>query len=53
MALVRRERGTIVPDGDTRLEDGDYLTVIGDPDVIEKITDRYGRRPGEAREPGV
>ena len=46
VALVRRGRTTRVPDGGTRLEDGDYLTVIGAPEVIEELADRYGREPG-------
>ena len=46
VALVRRGRQTRVPGGGTELKEGDYLTVIGAPEVIEELADRYGREPG-------
>ncbi len=46
VALVRRGRQTRVPGGGTELQEGDYLTVIGAPEVIEELADRYGREPG-------
>ncbi|MDX1674052.1 MAG: amino acid permease, partial [Longimicrobiales bacterium] len=50
VALVRRGRSARVPDGSTRLREGDYLTVIGAPEVIEELADRYGREPGPTPE---
>ena len=50
VALVRRGRSARVPDGSTRLREGDYLTVIGAPEVIEELADRYGREPGPEAE---
>ncbi len=41
VALVRRARKTFVPKSHTTLRDGDRLTVIGNPDVIEQLTRQY------------
>lgn len=46
IALVRRDRETLVPRGDTRILDGDRLTVVGDRAAIAWLA----RRWGEARE---
>ena len=42
VALVRRGRESIVPRGRTVLEAGDRLTIIGEPQGIRELTDRYG-----------
>lgn len=45
VALVRRSDGrTIVPRGSTELLGGDRITVIGDPDGIRTMADRYDHR---------
>lgn len=41
VAVIRRGDRMVVPRGDTVLEDGDRLTVIGTPVVLEALTDRY------------
>lgn len=41
VALVRRGGATIVPRGSTTLRHGDRLTVIGDPEGIRQIQERY------------
>jgi APA family basic amino acid/polyamine antiporter len=37
VAFLRREGETIVPNGTTIFEDGDHLTVIGDPKSLEEL----------------
>ncbi len=41
VALIRRKGETIIPRGQTVLEEGDRLTVIGDAHGIEKLNDEY------------
>jgi amino acid transporter/mannitol/fructose-specific phosphotransferase system IIA component (Ntr-type) len=41
IAVVRRGRRTIVPRGDTVLEAGDRLTIIGDDKAMEHLRQRY------------
>ncbi len=44
VAFLRREGETIVPNGNTAFKDGDYLTVIGDPNSLaelKKYIDNY------------
>lgn len=43
VALVRREGHAIFPRGRTRLREGDRLTVIGPPDELEELFERYSR----------
>ncbi|RMH18348.1 MAG: amino acid permease [Gemmatimonadetes bacterium] len=43
LALVRRGERVLVPRGDTRLEAGDRLTLIGEPPDIELLRERYLR----------
>ena len=40
VAVVRRNGRTIVPDGSSILEEGDHLTIIGDPDGIRSLAGR-------------
>jgi mannitol/fructose-specific phosphotransferase system IIA component (Ntr-type) len=41
VALIRRKGETIIPRGQTVLEEGDRLTVIGDAHGIEKLNNEY------------
>lgn len=41
VALVRRDDRAIFPHGGTRLQAGDRLTVIGPPEAIDELYDRY------------
>lgn len=44
VAFLRREGATIIPNGNTAFKDGDYLTVIGDPNSLaelKKYIDNY------------
>ncbi len=43
IALVRRSRRTFVPQSDTVLRENDRLTIIGNPDVIEELGERFSR----------
>lgn len=40
VALVRRNGSTLVPDGASRLEAGDHLTIIGSPEGIRELAGR-------------
>ena len=42
IAMIRREDGLVIPRGDTTLLDGDRLTVIGRPEGVSALHDRYG-----------
>ena len=42
VALVRRPTGVVVPTGSTRLEAGDRLTILGAPDALDRIRQRFG-----------
>lgn len=46
VALVRRQGRVIVPRGDTVIEAGDILTLIGDADAISALRARYGDESG-------
>lgn len=41
VALIRRNGKILVPRGSTILEDNDRLTVLGNPDDISRLRDRY------------
>ena len=41
VALVSRRSGVIVPTGSTVLEEGDRLTILGEPAALERIRDRF------------
>ncbi len=41
VALIKNDRETIVPKGDTILKNGDRLTIIGDPVAIKSIEEKY------------
>ena len=42
IAMIRRGDELVIPSGDTALLDGDRLTVIGRPEGISALRDRYG-----------
>ena len=42
IAMIRRADKLIIPRGDTALLDGDRLTVIGQPEGISALRERYG-----------
>ena len=42
IAIIRRADKLIIPRGDTALLDGDRLTVIGQPEGISALRERYG-----------
>jgi APA family basic amino acid/polyamine antiporter len=42
VAMIRREGRTVVPHGRTVLQEGDRLTVIGDPAAIRALARQYG-----------
>ena len=48
IALVSRESDVIVPRGATVLEEGDRLTVIGEPDGLNILGQRFKRRQSES-----
>ena len=41
MALLRRDSETIVPSGKTIIEEGDRLTIIGDPKGMSELKKKY------------
>jgi Trk K+ transport system NAD-binding subunit len=41
IAMIRRAGELVIPRGDTPLEDGDRLTVIGRPEGINALRHRY------------
>ena len=45
VALIRRGVRSIVPDGSALLREGDRLTIIGNPQSIQQLHDRYGVLP--------
>ena len=42
IAMIRRSDELVIPRGDTALLDGDRITVIGRPEGISTLRDRYG-----------
>jgi mannitol/fructose-specific phosphotransferase system IIA component (Ntr-type) len=42
VALIRRYGSTIVPRGQTVLREGDRLTIIGEPEGLNQLEERYG-----------
>jgi Trk K+ transport system NAD-binding subunit len=42
VALIRRGGHGLIPHGSTVLAEGDRLTVIGSPEAIRMLADRYG-----------
>lgn len=48
IALVNREAEAIIPRGSTVLEEGDRLTVIGEPAGLKILGRRYKRRTAES-----
>ena len=53
VAVIHRADETIVPRGETVIEEGDRLTVIGSVKGIEQIHERYSSEPraGAAESP--
>ena len=51
VALIRRQGDIIVPNGSTELREGDRVTIIGDPNGIERLYELYrrGEREGVVR----
>lgn len=49
VAAIRRKGRTLVPHGSTTLEQDDRLLVIGEPEAVAKLYERY--LPGEAPSP--
>ncbi len=53
VALIRRRGHGLVPQGSTLLREGDRLTVIGGPEAMRSLAERFGSAepgPGEAAE---
>ncbi len=42
IALIRRRGSSIIPRGATVLRDGDRLTIIGEPQGLQTLAERYG-----------
>lgn len=45
IAMIRRDGELVIPTGDTVLFDGDRLTVLGQPEGISSVRERYGVEP--------
>ncbi len=41
IAMIRRDGQVIVPHGDTGLLKGDFVTILGEPESIQEIRERY------------
>lgn len=41
IAVIRRDGKNIIPQGDTMMLEGDYLTIIGNPDDLRQLRKRY------------
>ncbi|MEE9208637.1 MAG: amino acid permease [Gemmatimonadota bacterium] len=46
IALIRREGQHLIPRGQTELQSGDRLTIVGDPEGIGDMAARYGESGG-------
>jgi Trk K+ transport system NAD-binding subunit len=46
IALIRRDGEHLVPRGQTELRSGDRLTIVGDPEGIAEVANRYGGTGG-------
>ncbi len=46
IALIRRDGEHLVPRGQTELRSGDRLTIVGDPEGIAEVANRYGGTDG-------
>jgi APA family basic amino acid/polyamine antiporter len=51
VALIGRRNRSIVPRGRTVLEDGDRLTIIGEPESLRKLSKRFPEEPLESSPP--
>ena len=45
IALVHRKGAVVIPRGRTRLERGDRLTIVGEPDALRALRNRFAGRP--------
>jgi Trk K+ transport system NAD-binding subunit len=45
--MVRRGDDSFDPTGQTRLEYGDHLTFIGEPDAIQSVYEQFVEHPPE------
>jgi len=52
IAMVRRNEDIFVPNGDTVLQRGDRLTIIGEPKSIEQMYQRYVDAERDEQAPG-
>ena len=41
VALIHRDDSSFVPTGDVIMQDGDRLTIIGNPDTVESLRHRF------------
>ncbi|GMQ80586.1 MAG: amino acid permease [Rhodothermia bacterium] len=41
IAVIRRDRTNIVPQGDTLMLEGDFLTIIGNPEDLDRLRKQY------------
>jgi len=41
IAVIKRHGKTLIPKGDTKLMEGDRLTIIGDPESIKELENRF------------
>ncbi|MDD3886150.1 MAG: potassium/proton antiporter [Victivallaceae bacterium] len=46
--LIRRDEKIIIPRGDTRLAEGDVLTVMGSPEAVHECATKFSILPDEA-----
>jgi Trk K+ transport system NAD-binding subunit len=44
VAILRRSGQTIIPKGNTTIEEGDRLTIIGDPKGMNELKKKYGKK---------
>jgi Trk K+ transport system NAD-binding subunit len=43
VALIRRNGAGLVPRGRSRIQEDDHLILIGDPEPIAALAERFGR----------
>ena len=41
IAVIKRDGKTLIPKGDTVFQEGDRLTIIGDPESIKELENRF------------
>lgn len=50
IAVIKRHGKTLIPKGDTQFMEGDRLTIIGDPESIKELENRFGIAPSNRGE---